>query len=175
MCFSNYVVIHVRSQQSSYVAKVINVDHALSLVHTIKIYNILNILFSFFFFGLELFRKTCVSKREMKEHGMLSTTHIAYQFTFMTISQWMLCVNQKLVPRRTTRRLRSNQHCTINAGGMNTIKHSQQWTNTTEILSTPMVPVSDSISLWRLHTHVQSLRRRLPQLRNEIPPTFTTH
>lgn len=75
MCFSNYVVIHVRSQQSSYVAKVINVDHALSLVHTIKIYNILNILFSFFFWFRALQKNLCQQKRDEEARDVINNAN----------------------------------------------------------------------------------------------------
>lgn len=132
-------------------------------------YSELNI---FLLFRLDLCRQTSVSKRGMREPAILSTAHIGNQFTFMTLSPWMLSVDQKHVQKRPMKILRSIQHCTINVRGMSTIEHSHQWTKTTETMRTPMKPVSDSILLCK--KHIRLLRPLHPRQFNEIPQTFIT-
>ena len=138
-------------------------------MHIIKKRFILN---NFSLFRLDLCRKTSFSKRGMRERAILSTAHIRNQFTFMTQSTWMLSVDWKHVQKRPMKILRSNQHCTINVGGMSTIEHSQQWTKTTETMRTPMKPVSDSILLCKKHSRL--LRPLHPRQFNEIPQNFIT-
>lgn len=174
MCFSNYFVIHVRSQQSSYVAKVINVDHALSLVHTIKIYNILNILFSFFWFRA-LQKNLCQQKKDEGARDVINNAYCISVHVYDDIPVDAVC-ELETSPEENNEEV-EEQSTLYDKCWRNEYDKTQsamdEYNRDTE--HTYMVPVSDSISLWRLHTHVQSLRRRLSQLRNEIPPTFTTH